>query len=705
MKEFVLQDDFDLSKAQIDYKAELNEEQLAVVLHGDGPCLVLAGAGSGKTRTITYRVAYLLEKSVSPEHILLVTFTNKAAKEMLARVEGLLGYYPKGLWGGTFHSIANRLLRMYATELGYSPTFTIMDSEDSKSLIKVCISALNVDTKARRFPSAAKLHGMISYARNSARPVSEVIEQRYPNFLELASVIERIAELYAARKQEADAMDFDDLLLKLRELLSTNQRVLQRLATQFQYILVDEYQDTNVVQADIVRMLASVNENLLVVGDDAQSIYSFRAADIKNILGFPNMYAQTQTFKLTTNYRSTPEILAIANASIEQNTQQFEKELDSVSESMEKPSLVPASNASQEAQYISQQILALRDNEVPLHEIAVLFRAAFHSQALEFELMKRDIPYEYRGGLKFFERAHVKDIVSYVRLKMNPKDEVAWMRVLGLLPGVGLKTAQKIIAQIRGFTSLEEVIGVPVKVGKRAAGGWALLVKTLEKMVAEELPSELIRAVTSGDYRDYLEAEYPDFMDRLEDLEQFALFAEGYNSLQTFLDEVSLTSDYGASRQQGGHEDEERIVLSTIHQAKGLEWDAVFVMHLVDGKFPNSRALDEKDGLEEERRLFYVATTRARKQLFFTYPLTAGYDSLMLSQPSVFLQELPDELLETVRLTAPRAVHKPSTSFSSNYDSGGWADDEPTIVFDDMGEQVTKEIPKGLSFLRDIDEL
>jgi DNA helicase-2/ATP-dependent DNA helicase PcrA len=703
MKEFVLQDDFDLSRATIDYKQELNEEQLDVVLHGDGPCLVLAGAGSGKTRTITYRVAYLLEKGVSPEHILLVTFTNKAAKEMLARVEGLLGYYPKGLWGGTFHSIANRLLRMYASELGYSPTFTILDSEDSKSLIKVCVKALNVDTKARRFPSPAKLHGMISYARNSARSLTEVIENRYPNFIELSSVVERIAELYAARKQEADAMDFDDLLLKLRELLSTNQRVLQRLATQFQYILVDEYQDTNVVQADIVRMLATVNENLLVVGDDAQSIYSFRAADIQNILGFPQMYAQTQTFKLTTNYRSTPEILAIANASIQQNSNQFAKELGSVSDSMEKPSLVPANNASQEAQYISQQILALRDDGVPLHEIAVLFRAAFHSQALEFELMKRDIPYEYRGGLKFFERAHVKDIVSYVRVKMNPKDEVAWMRILGLLPGVGLVTAQKIIGQIRGAASLAEVLTIPVKVGKRAAGGWAMLTKTLEKMSREELPADVIRTVTAGDYRDYLEAEYPDFMDRLEDLEQFALFAEGYDSLQVFLDEVSLTSDYGATRQQGGHEDEERIVLSTIHQAKGLEWDCVFVMHLVDGKFPNARALDERDGLEEERRLFYVATTRARKQLFFTYPITVGYDTLQLSQPSVFLQELPDALFEQVRLTQSRPVAS-RTAYASSYDSA-WADDEPTIVFDDMGERVTKEIPKGMSFLRDIDEL
>lgn len=682
----------------IDYRKELNAEQLHVVLNGDGACLVLAGAGSGKTRTITYRVAYLLERGVSPESILLVTFTNKAAKEMLSRVEGLLGRYPTGLWGGTFHSIANRLLRVHGSSLGYTSNFTILDQEDAKSLIKICIKALNVDTTSRRFPSPAKVHAMISYAQNSGRVMSDVIENKYPSFMELSPIIERIAELYADRKRHADAMDFDDLLLKLRELLYHHEGVRQKLAHQFEYILVDEYQDTNVVQAQIVRQLASEHGNIFVVGDDAQSIYSFRAAEIRNILGFPKTYIDTKVFRLTTNYRSTPEILAVANSSITQNKDQFQKELTAVREPLEKPSLVPASNAAQEAQFIAQKVLFLWEEGMPLSQIAVLFRAAFHSQTLEFELMKRNIPYEYRGGFKFFERAHVKDIVSHLRVRQNPKDEVAWMRILGLLNGVGLASAEKMASQFREYESFEQIVCTNPNVPKRAQAGWEGLKKILEKMAREEQPSELIRAVIAGDYRDYLEAEYPDFMDRLEDLEQFALFAEGYTSLQTFLDEVSLTGEYGSLREEAGIKEEEKMILSTIHQAKGLEWDAVFVMHLVDGKFPIGAALDEDRGLEEERRLFYVATTRARKKLFFTYPITSGYDTLMLSQPSMFLQELPGGLLEEVKLKA--AVSRPAHGSISDTE---WSDGS-TIVLDDLGERVQKSMPI-MNFLRDINEL
>lgn len=695
MKEFVLKHHVDSKSTKIDYQKELNAEQLDVVLNGSGPCLVLAGAGSGKTRTITYRVAYLIEHGIPPENILLVTFTNKASKEMLTRVEGLLGSYPKGLWGGTFHSIANRLLRIYASAVGYSPNFTILDSEDAKDLIKICIKELKIDTTGRRFPSPAKLSGMISYARNASRSVTDIIEDKYANFSDLAPTIERVAEMYALRKRQADAMDFDDLLLQLRDLVFQHPAVRDRLATQFEYILVDEYQDTNVIQADIVRELASVHKNLLVVGDDAQSIYSFRAAEIKNILGFPNAYNESKTFKLTTNYRSTPEILGLANTIIQHNRDQFQKELTSVSDSFEKPYLVPAGNSAQEAEYVAEQILALRDEGTKLEEIAVLFRAAFHSQSLEFELMKRDIPYEYRGGMKFFQRAHVKDVVCHLRLVANVKDEMAWVRALGLQPGIGLVTAGKIIKQIQAFETIDEVLQATFKLGSRAQAGWMRLHRTLQKMTAgNRQPADMIRALAASDYRDYLEAEYPDFMDRLEDLEQFALFAESYAELTTFLDEVSLTDEYGAAREEGGDQDDERIILSTIHQAKGLEWDAVFVIHLSDGKFPNPRALDEKGGVEEERRLFYVAITRARKQLFLTYPITFGGDSLFMSQPSMFVQEIPDELLEHVRLR--REPSRPSVS--------SWDDDEAAIILDDLGETVSKPMPTS-GFLRNIDEL
>ena len=408
MKEFVLKNQKSSKDLHIDYRAELNNEQLEVVLHGDGPCLVLAGAGSGKTRTITYRVAYLIEQGVAPENILLLTFTNKAAKEMLSRVEGLLGSDVTGLWGGTFHSVANRLLRIYGRDIGFNPSFTILDQEDARGLIKVCLKDLKVDTKGRRFPSPAKLLGMISYSRNASIPLRQVVEERYANFSELIITFERVEELYAQRKLDAQSMDFDDLLLHTRDMLRKNPVLRDKLSERFQYVLVDEYQDTNSVQAEIVRQLSSVNRNLIVVGDDAQSIYSFRAAQIKNILSFPETYPGCKTFHLTTNYRSTPQILELANASIARNEEQFKKTLRAVCDDFEKPNMIPASSGSQEAQYVTEQILDLRDEGVELKDMAVLFRASSLSQRLEFELMKRDVPYEYRGGLKFFERAHIK---------------------------------------------------------------------------------------------------------------------------------------------------------------------------------------------------------------------------------------------------------------------------------------------------------
>ena len=698
MKEFVLSG-APAGRRRIDYAKELNAEQLDVVLHGDGPCLVLAGAGSGKTRTVTYRVAYLLDQGVRPEEILLLTFTNKAAKEMLSRVEGLLGSSVGGLWGGTFHSVANRILRTYAAEVQRTPNFTILDQEDGKDLINVCLKELAVDTTARRFPSAANLQSVISYRRNAALSVKDALERRMPNFLELAPVIERVDALYDARKRQADAVDFDDLLLLLRDLLVQRPDIRERLSNQFRYVLVDEYQDTNVIQADIVRALSSSHGNLVVVGDDAQSIYSFRAAEIRNILSFPELHNGAKTFRLVTNYRSTPEILGLANAVISNNRKQFKKELLAMRAGGEKPGVVAASNDGQEAQFVAERMLRLRDEGVPLRGMAVLFRAAFHSQALEFELMKRDIPYDYRGGMKFFERAHIKDLVSHLRVAANHRDETAWLCVLGLLPGIGLTTAGKIFEKIRVFDSLGEAVESNLGLSGRMAAAWTQAATTFKKVRAAHGPADMIRAVAGGTYREYLEAEYPDAKDRFEDLEQFALFAEGYDELTPFLTEISLTDEYGAGRDKA-EKDEERVVLSTIHQAKGLEWDAVFVIHLVDGKFPSGRATAEGgDGMEEERRLFYVAVTRARKHLFLCYPLSSGYDTLVLSQPSPFLLELPDDATEQVRLRhAPSAFAAPSRS--------SWEDDGPTIVLDQSGERMTKKAaPPGGSFLRDIGDL
>lgn len=695
--------------SSVNYDQDLNEAQLEVVKGGEGPCLVLAGAGSGKTRTITYRVAYLIESGVPAENILLLTFTNKAANEMLSRVESLLGSYPAGLWGGTFHSVANRILRKYAPKLGYESNFTILDQEDSKNLIKVCIKELKIDTKARRFPSPAVIQNLISYSRNASIELEKVISQKYPNFMEVSDAIILVANMYRDRKKAANAMDFDDMLLLLLELLKNNPEARDRLSTQFRYILVDEFQDTNIIQAEIVKELARVHKNILVVGDDAQSIYSFRAAEIKNILNFSKTFPGTQKFHLTVNYRSTPQVLDVANAVIKQNAEQFKKELEAVVEGADKPSLVPTSNAKQEADYIAEQILTLRDEGVQMNDMAVLFRATFHSQALEMELMKRDIPYEYRGGLKFFERAHIKDVIAHLKTYSNPKDETAWLRVLGHQPGVGIVTAGKIINALKDSANYESAIKTDMEavLPARAKAGWHGHCKIGQKLLnVNDAPADLIRAIAASDYFMYLEAEYPDYRDRLEDIEQIALFSEGYTDLTKFLQEITLKEDYGAVREKQAPIDDERLILSTIHQAKGLEWNAVFIMNLSQGGFPNQRALNEDGGLEEERRLFYVASTRARKNLFMTYPLTSGFDTLVLNQPSMFLGEIPEDLYEQVKVREvnsrwsmdnrrdPLTInHKPLTD---EYE-------EPTIVFDNDGERVKKPMPT--SFLRDVDEL
>ena len=712
MKEFTIKKQ-PLNNPKVDYEKELNEQQLEAVTQGDGPCLVLAGAGSGKTRTITYRVAYLIEHGVDPANILLLTFTNKAAREMLERVEQLLGAsIPRSFsevgWGGTFHSIANRVLRKYAKKLGFDNNFTILDQTDSKDLIKVCLKESGIDTKARRFPSPAVIQNLISYSRNAAVSIEDAIDIKHPNFLDVSNKIEDIALMYSDRKRGANAMDFDDLLILLLELMQNDPGVRDRLSTQFHYILVDEYQDTNVIQASIINELAAVHKNVFVVGDDAQSIYSFRAAEIKNILDFPKIFPETNTYRLTRNYRSTPEILDVANEVISKNRHQFRKELEAIVDRFEKPSLVPTSSANQEAAYIAEQILELRDEGLSMRNIAVLFRAAFHSRALEMELMKRDVPYEYRGGMKFFERAHVKDVITYMKLLDNVKDEMAWYRALGQQVGIGAVTAGKIIEQIGNDTrqgvkskdALAGVIPMDLTLPSRAQIGWKAFCSIAKKLLnAGDRPSEMIRALAASDYKNYLEAEYQDWMDRLEDIEQFAVFAEEYDDLTKFLGEVTLHDDYGAVREEAGQHDDEKLILSTVHQAKGLEWDAVFVMNLTQGGFPNQRALNEDGGVEEERRLFYVASTRARKYLFLSYPATSGYDTLVINQPSMFLGEIPKNLIEEVKVR--EEYRSPQAAGRRSFGDSEYS--EPTIVLDDDGERKKKDAPK--SFLRDIDEL
>jgi DNA helicase-2/ATP-dependent DNA helicase PcrA len=728
MPEFMLGGGGRSAARKIDYQAELNQEQLDVVLHGDGPCLVLAGAGSGKTRTVTYRVAYLLEQGLDPASVMLLTFTNKAAREMLTRVASLLGQEAKGIWGGTFHSTANRILRSYAPRLGYSSSFTILDQDDAQSLVKAVMKELKLDPKVRRIPTANVVQNVISFSRNTLTKIPEVLEIKHPNFLPFANDIEEIARIYKERKRQANAMDFDDLLENWLELMRMPD-VGGRLGQQFKYVLVDEYQDTNAIQAAIVHELGQGHRNVLVVGDDAQSIYAFRGADVRNILDFPTDWPGCKIFKLLTNYRSVPEILDLANESLQNNTAQFRKDLVALREHGQKPVLVAAASARQEAQFVAEQVLELRSRGTALGNMAVLFRSSAHSQALEFELMKRDVPYEYRGGMKFFERAHVKDALSYVRVAHNPTDEAAWLRVLNLQTGIGATTAANIVNRIRGAESLESVLDANVagSLSTKAAIGWNDFEQISRGLLKHSpSPALMLRAVANSSYRDYLETEYPDWRERLEDVEQLVAFAENYHDLSTFLADIALYDEVLAGREgrNAGRGDAERLVLSTIHQAKGLEWDTVFVIHLADTAFPNRRAMSEEGGVEEERRLFYVAVTRARKKLFLVYPLTTGFDALVLNQQSLFLEEISPRLMERMELRESRreGLRAGSSGLGARGKSSGdwsWEDgyEEPAIQiggeggrYQPTGKTVWKStttdkkaMPK--SFLSDIDEL
>lgn len=676
---------------RIEYARELNQDQLDVVLHADGPCLVLAGAGSGKTRTLTYRVAYLLERGVDPSSILLLTFTNKAAKEMLARVAALIGGEARGIWGGTFHAIANRLLRSFAAPLGYQPNFSILDQEDSRDLVKAVMKDLAIDPKARRFPSASVTHDVISFSRNAEHTFEETLEFKYPHFRSFAPDLEEIARQYQVRKREANAMDFDDLLSQFARLLEDRQ-IGSRISEPFQFILVDEYQDTNALQARIVSAIGAAHRNVLVVGDDAQSIYAFRGADVKNILSFPKQWPDAKIFKLLTNYRSTPQILDLANESLSHNVEQFEKELAGMAPNGEKPKLVACASAAEEARYIADQMLALRQEGVALRNMAVLFRSSAHSQALEFELVKRDIPYEYHGGQKFFERAHIKDVIAHVRVRANVKDEVAWLRVLALQQGIGAATASALARELARTEQFAQAAGIiPTRLPGRAQIGWQTFAALAASIVQSgDNPSSMIRTILRSSYRDYLEREYPDWRDRLEDLEQLAIFAEGYEELAPFLADISLYDEVVAGRQEVQYSDTERTILSTIHQAKGLEWDTVFIMHLADNAFPNRRALAEERegkgfpsrGMEEERRLFYVAVTRARRRLFVTYPTTLGHDTLIFNQPSTFIDEVSPRLFLRVEMRSPSA-----RSHVARWDGDGEGYDEPAIHLDARGDR------------------
>lgn len=645
-KVYVLKHDAVGHDFKVDYNKELNQEQYAVVTQGDGASLVLAGAGSGKTRTLVYRVVYLLEKGVKPENILLVTFTNKAAREMLERIESILGGDANGLWGGTFHHIGNRLLRIYGSSIGINNNFTILDEEDSLTLMKSCLSQVDAP-KDKYFPKAKIVKSIVSLSINLCQSIRDVFYNRYcylkPEYL---PYIEGAAKIYHERKSKTNSLDFDDLLWQWNRLLLESAEVKQRLTQKFKYILVDEYQDTNYLQNSIISQLAYPQGNVLAVGDDAQSIYGFRGADVKNILQFPKIFKDSKIFPLDVNYRSAPEILALANHSINKNENKFEKNLSSVRKSGNRPVAAALTDNYQQAEFICQRILELQSEEnIPLNEVAVLFRSHFLSLEIEMEFNKRSMPYQMRGGLKFFEQAHLKDVSAFLKILSNHKDEVSWLRLLGMQEGIGEATAEKIWHQVYETISLKEVLGIDFKLGAKATLGWKNLIRILRKLDEignDDLPA-LVQTIIDCGYEEYLKSNYDNYQDRLEDLNQLVSFIASYRDLDKFLSDTALAENFKGGSGVATENEREAVVLSTIHQAKGLEWRVVFVVGLADGQFPHAKVYEHPEELEEERRLFYVAATRAKDQLYLTYPLF-GRDSIL--KPSQFIKELPSELYD-----------------------------------------------------------
>jgi len=634
----------------IDYEKELNSEQYRVVMEEGGPLLVLAGAGSGKTRTLTYRVARLLENGIQPERILLATFTNKAARSMLTRVENILNSYTGKILGGTFHHIAHILLRKYAGYIGYKINFSIIDSEDSRQLISTCLAELKIDPKLSKFPKSNVISEIISLALNTQSTLEDVLQTRYPFFLHLINEINQIACLYIQKKKDLSVMDFDDLLCNFRMLLRDNPDLLNKLADRFTHVLVDEYQDTNIIQADIIDLLASVHRNIMVVGDDSQSIYSFRGANFSNIINFPDRYRDCKIFKLETNYRSTPQILHLANLSITNNENQFPKELRAVRANGMRPVMVSAQNVLKQADFVAQRISELYRSGVPLQEIAVLYRAHYHSMELQMELVRRDIPFDIRSGIRFFEQAHIKDVTSYMRVIVNPLDELAWRRLLIMYPKVGRVTIEKLWKYLAVKDNpLEEIFHDEfIKITpKQAKPGIEDCRKTIKLLLdiqpQDRTPEKIIDVLLNkSGYRVYLQDNYSDASAREEDLIQLGNFSAKFSRMEDFLNELALLTNMSRDEELEERQKEDKVILSTIHQAKGLEWSYVFLIWCTEGMIPLQRALKEPGGEEEERRLFYVAVTRAKDQLYLSSPVidyTRSTGTLTLS-PSRFIREI-----------------------------------------------------------------
>ena len=648
MKKFVLSgEDSGISLSSISYADLLNESQYDAVMHQTGPALLVAGAGTGKTRTLVYRVARLIESGVDPSQILLLTFTRRAAHEMLTRASQLLDDRCRRVEGGTFHHYCSKLLHRYSKNIGYPENFTVIDSSDAMDAIHLIRSRLEIPKNISRFPRKSTLYSIFSTSVNKQKNIRETVEEEYPHFIKQIKNIEGIFHNYQSYKEINNVMDFDDLLIKTNDLFIQNPEILQEVSGRIQHVMVDEYQDTNALQAELARHFSSVHQNIMAVGDDAQSIYSFRGADHRNMLRFPEIFPGTKVIKLEENYRSTQQILDLANRVLSLASHKFDKKLYTNNEVGDLPGLVKSANMNDQSRFITQMILNLREQGHDLNDIAVLFRNGRDSYDLEVMLNRKNIPFVKYGGQKFTEAAHVKDVLAHLKVFINPKDTISWNRILTLIEGIGPKTAEELFqwAQEGGDPFRPDQapnISDRYILQLRALGELFTILKRLTGSVTEQLQKVVEY------YASFCKKRFDDHPKRMKDLEAFVDISGTYRSLEAMIEEIALDPiEATAIDTEATQKDEPPLILSTIHSAKGLEWGTVFLIQCLDGILPSAYAMDDPDQMDEEIRLLYVAVTRSKKFLFMTYPaLFQSRYGDYFSNPSRFLDEIPDQLLE-----------------------------------------------------------
>jgi DNA helicase-2/ATP-dependent DNA helicase PcrA len=649
---------------KIDYEKVLNPSQLEAVMTVDGPILVIAGAGSGKTRTLTYRVARLVEQGFDPESILLLTFTRKASEEMLKRAAQLTDKRCRFVSGGTFHSLAHRVLKMHAGLLGFENSYTILDRSDMEEAIKSLVPELRLPKGAPRFPKRGTLASILSKAANLQQPVEVIMPEEYEQFLEYTPQMNQLSELYRDYKKANQFMDYDDLIIYFRDLLEGHPEVRRRLSQTYRFIMVDEYQDTNRIQADIVKWLGNDHTNVMVVGDDSQSIYSFRGADYRNMFDFSAAFPGAKVIKLEENYRSIQPILTFTNALMEQAGEKFTKCLFTKRKGGDLPEVVDTRTALEQARFVYEYITDQVNQGLPLNDFAVLFRAGYHSFELEAHLSREGIRYKKYGGFKFLESAHIKDFLAHMRVIINRDDVISWLRILKLVKNVGEGKSHAIIRWMNTNSVPPKHVDQWPKAGKKDTGLGALA-QLLSRLAPSSVHPQKAIELVMDYYLPVLKDRFDDFPRRQKELEQLVTMAGRYKKLRSLLDDLVLEPPNSSSNLESG-EKADCLTLSTIHSAKGLEWRVVFIIWVSEGRFPPLKAYQNHMALEEERRLLYVAATRAKNRLIICYP---GREPLPVWQSwggnsrnglSSFIQDLPEEVLSyrSTRPTSYRPVFR-----------------------------------------------